>query len=150
MNLLKRKYSSEFNLDVIILGSVGGRVDQGIGLLHELYRETKKNPPSSLGVRLWMVSESSVSFVLRPGKNRIEDVAPRFGVFRKKIGILPIYGPATITTEGLEWDVKRWKTEMGGMVSTSNHVVADTVIVETDHYVLFTIERARKAEDKTK
>lgn len=143
MKLLTRKFSTTQTPDVVILGSIGGRVDQGIGLLHELYRGTKQHHPPSVGSRLWLVSETSVSFVLRPGKNRIYNVGPNRGVFRKKVGILPIYGPATITTEGLEWDVKEWETEMGGMVSTSNHVVADTVTIETDHYVLFTIERDR-------
>lgn len=37
-----------------------------------------------------------------------------------------------------------WKTEMGGMVSTSNHVLRDEVVVATDHVVLFTVERVRR------
>lgn len=45
-----------------------------------------------------------------------------------------------ITTTGLEWDVQDWKTEMGGMVSTSNHVMEDEIVVETTAVVLFTIE----------
>lgn len=146
------------HLDVLVLGSLAGRVDQGIGLLHELFRETRRGCVADGGVplRLWLVSESSCSFVLRRGRSRIvtaEDSAgsgvgggeaARSGFFTPNVGILPIYGPATITTHGLEWDVHEWKTEMGGQVSTSNHVVdlAKGVEVETDHEVLFTIELA--------
>lgn len=62
------------------------------------------------------------------------------GVFTPNIGILPVYGRSSITTKGLEWDVEDWKTEMGGMVSTSNHVFADEVHVWTTERVLFTVE----------
>ncbi|KAK1064304.1 thiamine pyrophosphokinase [Friedmanniomyces endolithicus] len=44
--------------DILVLGSIGGRVDQGIGLLHELYREQVHRHPD---VRFWLFSEASVS-----------------------------------------------------------------------------------------
>lgn len=63
------------------------------------------------------------------------------GLITPNVGILPVYGPARITTHGLEWDVEDWPTHMGGQVSTSNHIVEDQIIVETDNEVLFTVER---------
>jgi len=143
--------------DVLVLGSLAGRVDQGIGLLHEVLREGRRGGGGSgTWLRLWVFSEASCSFVLRKGRTRIGtaeegvgngadgEKVVRKGLFTPNVGILPIYGPATITTHGLEWDVRDWKTEMGGQVSTSNHVVdlAKGVEVETDHEVLFTIELA--------
>ncbi|KAF2435197.1 thiamine pyrophosphokinase-like protein 1 [Tothia fuscella] len=129
--------------DIIIKGTISGRVDQGIGLLHELYRETMNRSGSSgthSGIRLWLISEQSVSSLLRPGQNVILGVDQKDDIFTPNIGILPIFGPAVITTKGLEWDVEDWKTEMGGMVSTSNHIMHDKVEVQTDVVVLFTIE----------
>jgi len=35
---------------------------------------------------------------------------------------------------------------MGGMVSTSNHVLGDTLVVETDQIMLFTLEIWIEAE----
>jgi len=58
------------------------------------------------------------------------------------VGIFPIYGRAVISTKGLEWDVTGWETEMGGSVSSSNHVVEEWVEIESDREVLFTVERA--------
>lgn len=121
-----------------MLGSLGGRVDQGLGLLHEMIREETRDPT----LRLWLVSESSISFVLRPGQTVVEGLVST-GLFTKNMGLVPIYGPATITTSGLEWDVKEWDTSMGTQVSTSNHVVADEVHVHTNAPILFTIERER-------
>jgi thiamine pyrophosphokinase len=129
--------------NILTLGSIGGRVDQGIGLLGELYREQVIRHPS---VRFWLFSESSISVILRPGSTRIETPLRSEAPYKIKrnIGILPLYGPAIITTSGLEWDVQDWPTHMGGQMSTSNHIVADEISVTTDREVLFTVEWAAR------
>ena len=156
------RHEARSHQDVLILGSLAGRVDQGIGLLHEMYREARQDVDiknaAEYGprLRLWLYSESSCSFVLHSGRSRIvtalernengvdDTTEERSSLFSPNVGLLPIYGPAAITTKGMEWDVHDWKTEMGGQVSTSNHVVdlAAGAEVETDHEVLFTIELA--------
>ena len=123
--------------DILVLGSIGGRVDQGIGLLHELYREQASRHP---GVRFWLFSEASVSTVLSPGRSVIY-TPMKSGLIKRNVGVLPLYGPATISTKGLEWDVKDWVTEMGGQVSTSNHITRDTISITTSREVVFTVER---------
>ncbi|KAK3670402.1 thiamine pyrophosphokinase [Recurvomyces mirabilis] len=123
--------------DILILGSLGGRVDQGIGLLHELYREQMVRHAE---VRFWLFSESSVSVILAEGTTTLQTPLES-GLMRRNIGILPLYGPAVISTKGMEWDVDDWPTEMGGQVSTSNHIMADEITITTDRAVLFTVER---------
>lgn len=140
MDKISSRVSSEAMQDVLVLGTLGGRVDQGLGLLHELIREEVKHP----NLRMWLFSESSVSFILKSRHNVIRGLQSS-RLFTENVGIVPMYGPATITTAGLEWDVADWKTQIGGQVSTSNHVRADEVHVETDAPVLFTIERASLA-----
>lgn len=124
--------------DILVLGSLGGRVDQGLGLLGELYREQKIKHQ---GVRFWLFSEASVSTILTPGATALHTPLGE-GLIKRNAGILPIYGPSTISLQGFEWDVSGWQTEMGGNISTSNHIVADQVVVETSNDVLFTVERA--------
>lgn len=123
---------------VIILGSIGGRVDQGIGLLGELYREQRLHHPD---VRFWLYAEASVSTILSPGVTLIHTPL-KDRLITRNIGILPVYEPARISTEGLEWDVEDWETEMGGQMSTSNHIMYDCIRVRTNNHVLFTVERA--------
>jgi thiamine pyrophosphokinase len=137
MQKISSRLTSSTVRDVIVLGTLGGRVDQGLGLLHEMYREERQHT----NLRLWLFSESSLSFVLRCGETLLRGVQDS-GVFTENVGFLPIYGPAVISTEGLEWDVREWNTHMGGHLSTSNHVQANDVRVETDAPILFTIERA--------
>jgi thiamine pyrophosphokinase len=123
--------------DVLVLGTLAGRVDQGLGLLHEMVREEAKHEK----LRVWLFSECSVSVILRSKHSAIQGLTSS-GLFTENVGLVPVYGPAIISTRGLEWDVQEWPTHMGGQVSTSNHVKADTVHVETDTPILFTIERA--------
>jgi len=163
--------------DVVIFGSLAGRVDQGIGVLHELYRESrrwfsaqpplvgaedgrknsispasseKKNGDSSVlesenwvqRRRIWLVTESGLSICLPPGKSRLvnlhKELANGTRVFAKYIGLLPTFGPVTITTNGLEWDVTDWPMEMGGQVSSSNHMQENIVDVESSGWCLVT------------
>ncbi|KAF2279414.1 thiamine pyrophosphokinase-like protein 1 [Westerdykella ornata] len=136
MQKIASRRSSTSEREVVVLGTLGGRVDQGLGLLHEIFREELKDPL----LRLWLISEASVSFILEQGLNIVEGLKSS-GLFTKNMGLVPIYGPAVITTSGLEWDVKDWDTQMGTRVSSSNHVISDEVQVNTTAPILFTIER---------
>jgi thiamine pyrophosphokinase len=137
MQRISSRSQSSPRKDVLVLGTLAGRVDQGLGLLHEMIREENKHP----NLRLWLFSESSLSFILRSEHSMLRGLQSS-RLFTENVGLLPVWGPATISTTGLEWDVKDWCTHMGGQVSTSNHVKANDVQVETNAPILFTIERA--------
>ena len=129
-------------LDIVAIGGLGGRVDQGLSQLHHLY--LFQTDPAYADGRMYLFSGESLTFLLKVGKHCIrvrEDGDGGEEVFGKHVGILPIGGPSRITTRGLEWDVTDWETEFGGQMSTSNHVLPETrvVEVETTRDVLFTI-----------
>ena len=138
-------------VDMVVLGGLGGRVDQGLSQIHHLFMA--ENNPSLLKGRIYLLSEQSLSFVL--------SLSPRFGsmtsdsrddcntnvihlepgCFAENVGILPVLGRTLLTTRGLEWDLERWPTEFGGQVSTSNHIRADTIEIEFEGpRPLFTME----------
>jgi thiamine pyrophosphokinase len=125
----------ESRLDVVALGGLAGRVDQGFSQIHHLYMATKD--VKLLVGEIYLLSEQNLSFVLEEGRNRIELSREAFA---ENVGIIPITGPAVITTKGLEWDVQNWKTEFGAEISTSNHLKSETIVVETTTRVLFTVE----------
>jgi thiamine pyrophosphokinase len=123
-------------LDVVALGGLGGRIDQGLSQLHHLY-VTNRN--ISLRIRrIILLTPESIAFTLQKGINRI--YIPLGRSLTEKVGILPIGRPAVISTKGLEWDVHDWETEFGCQISTSNHVKGEVVEVETTERVVFTIE----------
>ncbi|OQD65700.1 hypothetical protein PENPOL_c005G05075 [Penicillium polonicum] len=178
-------------LEIVVLGGLGGRVDQAFSQVHHLYmmtqtqrsiRETETNTSSSdaksaAGGNLYLVSEESITFIIQTGKNTIHTPATKRAdiatasasaasksprkrkreqeqeqepepeqeyFFEENIGIIPLSSPAKITTHGFEWDVEDWHTEIGGQLSTSNHIRADKVEVETSVPVLFTVELAER------
>ncbi|KAL1964421.1 hypothetical protein VTN77DRAFT_6979 [Rasamsonia byssochlamydoides] len=190
-------------LDVLILGGLGGRVDQAFSQIHHLYAMTRQSQQHQEAERgdvesrpeeskekktkkredLYLISEESISFVLQPGQNTILTpgtnrpgvaVPPPSGTpppplpshqalpeeestttenkpcdyddyyLEENVGIIPLNGPSVITLRGFEWDVTDWRTEIGGQISTSNHIRADVVQVETDRPVLFTVELASR------
>ena len=136
------RYIREHNpapVDIVALGGLGGRVDQGLSQLHHLYM-FQTDPEYSAG-RIYLVSEESITFLLKAGTHHIQVRDGGEEVFAKYVGILPIKEQSAITTKGLEWDVTDWVTEFGGQMSTSNHVLPETRTVEvtTTKDVLFTV-----------
>ncbi|KAI0114391.1 thiamine pyrophosphokinase [Nemania sp. FL0031] len=143
--------------DIVCMGGLGGRVDHGLSQIHYLYIFQKS--PTYADGRIYLASSKSLSFVLKGGKrHRIHVREPSLETrtsfrrlsaepFGKHVGIIPVGEPAIISTQGLEWDVQDWPTSFGGRMSTSNHVLPETEVVEvqSDKDVLFTI--ALKAPD---
>ncbi|KAI1109839.1 thiamine pyrophosphokinase [Nemania sp. NC0429] len=143
---------------VVAVGGLGGRVDQGLSQVHHLYLFQKS--PTYADGRMYLLSGDSLSFILKgPGTHRIRvrepgleaevEVEGKGDFFAKYVGVIPVGEPAVITTRGLEWDVKDWPTAFGGRISTSNHVLPETEVVEvqTDKDVLFTIALKKGGED---
>lgn len=116
---------------------------------------------------LYLVSEESLTFILQPGRNVIRtpktnrpipgsaanstdstgcggDGESETHLLEENVGIIPISGPARITTKGFQWDVEDWPTEIGGQLSTSNHIRADVVEVTAEVPILFTVELAKR------
>lgn len=132
----------ESRLDIAIFGGLDGRADQAFSQLHHLYAEANQEPTASVG-DLYLITKESIIFLLEKGLNKIyAPVAP--GFFAENVGIIPIGKPSIITTRGLEWDVTDWPTEFGTQISTSNHIKADVVEVETTERIIFTLELDRQ------
>ncbi|KAG4444182.1 hypothetical protein IFR05_000279 [Cadophora sp. M221] len=126
-------------MDIVVIGGLGGRVDQGMATLSHLY--TFQPDPGYATGRMYLLSSESITFVLKTGKHRIRAEEGFDGIkLGKHVGIIPLKEPSVISTEGLEWDVQKWETEVGGQMSTSNHVKEELVTVETTKDVLFTID----------
>ena len=130
------------NLDVFVFGGLGGRADQAFSELHHLYLAHQDQHISVSDI--YLVTPQSIIFLLHKGANLIHTpVGPK--QLGESVGIIPMGRPAVITTKGLEWDVKDWRTEIGGQISTSNHIRARKVTVTTTEPVLFTVELAHEA-----
>jgi len=102
-------------LRVVVAGSFGGRLDHTVQNLNCLYKWTHAFHA------LAMVTEHSVACLLPAGACAVRVAAPLEG---PTCGLLPLAGPAVVTTQGLQWDMQALPCHFGGMVSTSNAVAA--------------------------
>lgn len=114
-------------LDVIVLGGLGGRVDQGFSQIHHMYMADRD--AQLLHGRIYLLSEASLTFILDEGDNEIIVEA---ATFEENIGVIPVMGPTRISTQGLEWDVEDWLTEFGGQLSTSNHIRSEKILLHVN------------------
>ncbi|KAI9733805.1 MAG: hypothetical protein M1818_007072 [Claussenomyces sp. TS43310] len=132
---IRRHYQR--SCDIVCMGGLGGRVDQGIATLNHLYMFQQDYSDG----KVYLLSTEAITFVLKVGTHRIRVRGPEEpSILGKNVGIIPMKQPCHITTSGLTWDVTDWKTEFGGQISTSNYVREDYVTVATDGDVLFTID----------
>ncbi|KAL8800883.1 MAG: hypothetical protein Q9182_004857 [Xanthomendoza sp. 2 TL-2023] len=145
-NILRQRNSNQSTdtptpaRDVVVIGGIGGRFDQGFSQLHHLYKASEDaSLPNS---RIFLINPQSICFLLCKGINKIATPVGR-GLFAENIGIIPIGRPSVISTKGLEWDVTDWHTEFGGQISTSNHIRSEEIEIETSERVLLTIELDR-------
>ena len=144
-------------MDVVVLGGLGGRVDQGFSQIHHLFMA--ENDAAMLKGRIYLLSEQSLSFVLSASPSSDSATSSNShgdssntnmihlepGYFAENVGILPILGRTLLTTRGLEWDVEKWPTEFGGQLSTSNHIRADKIEIGfAGPRPLFTLELEKR------
>lgn len=113
--------------DIVVLGGLGGRMDQGIATLNHLYTFHKQ----SESCRVFLVTPDCVAFVLGAGEHLIHVKPDERDIVGRYIGIIP-KTKARITTEGLKWDMDDLSCEWGGFMSTSNQVKDD---IEVGHVV---------------
>lgn len=128
------------NIDQIyIFCDFSGRLDHAISNLSSLYT------PCLDRARAYIVSEESITFLLRSGRNLIKiDNEFRLG---KYCGFFPLGAPSRVTTRGFKWNVSGEEMRFGKFVSSSNEfdcstVGAKQVEIDTEHPLLFTMSVA--------
>jgi thiamine pyrophosphokinase len=163
----KQHLAPEF--DLIVMGGLGGRVDQSFHSLHHLFlsafpaqlgaaaaaaaataEEVESASPlgpvpdgrldtTRVDTQVYLVSSESVTFLIPEGG--AARVRTPCAYLGPTCGLIPLAGPTRITTHGLEWDVSDWSTSFGSRVSTSNHLLRDFTEIETvGNPILFTLE----------
>lgn len=137
---------------VFIYGGFGGRFDQEMAVINALCVWGKKE--TFRQTTLAVYDEQTCSFLLSasPTTNHIRVRYPgnildepnqsvRVGE-GPTCGLIPILGRCEkVFTTGLQWNLNGdAPIEFGGLVSSSNRVIDDVVVVETSSPMLFTAE----------
>ena len=145
---------------VLTIVEASGRLDQIMANINTLF-----TGPKILNMPLYQLCSDSLSWVLEPGHHRIH---VDNSLFHRWCGLIPVQGPARVTTKGLKWDLGKNQTKLnivsrlkitkndklitdfkitqdghklqfGALVSTSNQwTEARVVTLETDRAILIT------------
>ena len=112
---------------VYVLGGGAGRLDQSISCLQALFNWAPRfasgaqaDPRLSNGARLLLFGESDCTMLLPPGRHVHHILRDIEG---DECGLLPLGGACTVSTTGLQWNLKQQVLSFGGLVSTSNRVL---------------------------
>jgi len=119
---------------IFVLGGYGGRIDQTLGNLNVLYNGAQD------GEEMYWISGTNLTLALSAGRHHLYIDPSSEG---PTCGLIPIGWPVReVTTEGLKWNLDRQGLSFGreGLISTSNAIQEQTVVVETSDPLLWTCE----------
>jgi thiamine pyrophosphokinase len=132
---LALRYAADHGLDeILILGALGGRIDQTLAnvLLLAL--------PELEGVKTRIAAGDQEMFLIRGQaliKGRVGDT----------VSLLPIAGDATgITTEGLEYPLQRGTLRFGATLGVSNVLTAPVARVQVERGLLLCVHTSNHSE----
>lgn len=116
---------------VLVVGGIGGRLDQTACNIHILYDMLKDAPFT----QTYMTGEKSLCFLLTRGTHRI--ILPN--IFTDKVcGLLPFGAPSrNVVTKGLRWNLTGQTLQMTSFLSSSNEALGNTVEVSVDDPIVW-------------
>lgn len=150
---LSKDHSNFKEVNIILIGGVGGRFDQSISIIHQIFKLSISKP--YLNLIILNPEHFEFIFMLSGGANLIK--FPRFSSAEelnlfginyaksrpnlRNVGILPLIENSVVSTIGLKWDVENWNTCLRSKVSSSNLQVGDEgFIIKTSNSIFMNIE----------
>lgn len=126
-------------IEVYVLSSIGGRFDQTIHSINQLYVLHELYPQN----KLYLITQHDIIFLLTKGKNFVK-YHSKLIIHSNQIpiaGLLPIGAEVILNTQGLKWDVVNWKSSMKGKVSSSNWLMGiNGVLIDTTDTIVMNVE----------
>ncbi|EJS41675.1 thi80p [Saccharomyces arboricola H-6] len=132
-------FSKVTPISLLALGGIGGRFDQTIHSITQLYTLSE----NASYFKLCYMTPTDLIFLVNKNGTLIE-YDPHFrNTCVGNCGLLPIGEPTVINeTRGLKWDVKNWATSVvNGRVSSSNRFVGENCCyINTKHDIILNVE----------
>ncbi|KAI3436160.1 hypothetical protein D9Q98_002217 [Chlorella vulgaris] len=129
-----RQHAKEQNLELrhltlAALGALGGRLDHSLSSLSTLHTHRDLN--------LVLLGDGNLARLVPAGRCTIR---PDRSLEGPSCGLVPCGGPAVATSSGLRWNLHDTEMRIGALVSTSNLIADDEVVVESDADLVWTTQ----------
>ncbi|KAI5967908.1 THI80 [Candida margitis] len=118
--------TSNIQIHVYALSVIGGRFDQTIQSINQLYILHQKEP----NLHVFFITNDDLIFLLYKGVNYVS--YPNRAIFCKDTSSPPLCGllplgdkPVVLNSFGFRYDVKNWVTQIMGKISSSNRVAVN-------------------------
>ncbi|OJZ91239.1 hypothetical protein ASPFODRAFT_41647 [Aspergillus luchuensis CBS 106.47] len=137
VNWVRSNYAHD--IDIVILGDLGGRVDHGLRQVHYLY--LFQPGPAYTNGRVFLVTSQGLLILLKPGHHKIWVQKGDGNAKKRTVGLIPIGKPSLITTNGLEQDVKNLVISMEEKIIRGPVLQGtSTLDIETSDTILLTMD----------
>ena len=119
---------------IICFGIFGDRWDhemQALNVIYKYYMDISNN----IGIKRDIILLSNENMVVMLNKGTHKVICSDFQ--GKICALVPLYGSANVTTDGLKWELNNQKLSFGGLVSTSNERIKNEITITTDNIIGF-------------
>ena len=129
------------NVLVYVYGAFGGRFDQEMASIQALYKWAEE-----FQYNIFLYNSETCAMLLPPSHRNEVILEVNWKNNNAKIegnacGLIPIGSRCdSARTSGLKWNLDGQSLEFGGLVSTSNRMIEDTITVHASHQLIFTAE----------
>ena len=108
--------------NIVALNCFGGRLDHTMAILNSCYVFESLND-----LKIQLMNESCLARAIYD-----KEVSIKFPNFKgSNCGILPLFGPVNLETNGLQWNLSPSQTvQFSGLISTSNRVISSEVSIK--------------------
>lgn len=118
----KHKFQVNKTIKLMVLNAIGGRFDQTIQSVSQLYNLKKSAPYIHT---CYLTNTDLIILIPKDGTVVLYDLELKQRCM-KNCGLLPLGGETIIhKTVGFKWDMDNWNTCVQGKVSTSNRLVSE-------------------------
>ena len=128
---IESKKRNDEQVVVVVFGAFGGRFDQQIASLHALYEY------STSFDRMVLLGDGNCATLLT-GDSNSHTIKLVQNIEGPGCSLLPVGNRCDcVTTEGLKWNLNEQSMALGDLVSSSNQVTSQNVVIKTSHPLLW-------------
>ncbi|CEF67101.1 Thiamin pyrophosphokinase 1 [Strongyloides ratti] len=123
---------------ILALGGLSGRFDHSLASLNSILMFQKSI--SEEQIKTYLIDENNL-ITITSASETIVKITPNMDNLTGKCGYIPIMQEKTVvTTEGYKWNLENEEIFFGGLISTSNEIEKDVLLIKSNQPIILYFE----------